>query len=204
MVISFALLGSLPVNADLQAVGLMKGMAILELNGQRLTLRKGESKQGVKLIESNSKQALVNYNGTEMTLSLGVSVASGYSAPIQDTVKLYRESNGHYFTQVKINGKAVNALVDTGATTIALSSKLAKQLGINYASGRKGKSSTAGGVVDSYLLRVDKVEVGAITKYGVKVSVIEGDFPDITLLGMSFLNLLSMKEDGGVLTLKDK
>jgi aspartyl protease family protein len=186
---------------NIQAVGLMQNMAILEVHGQRIVIRKGETKQGVKLIESDSKQAQVEYKGNKLTLSLGVSVTSQYAEPVREQIRLYRAKNGHYFSQVKINGKTVNTLLDTGATTVALSSDMAKQLGINYAKGKKGRSTTAGGIVTSYHLRADHIQIGGIKKYGVRLSVIEGRFPAIPLLGMSFLNQLSLNEDNGVLIL---
>lgn len=205
-VMSFALLMSSAciVNANIQAVGLMTNMAIIEVDGQRVTLRKGEVKQGVTLLESNSKEALVEYNGKRTRLSLGLSVASTYAKPATEEVRLYRENNGHYFARVKVNGKTIDALVDTGATNVAMSSDVAMKLGINYASGQKGQSSTAGGLVNSYSLRANHVQIGGIKKYGVMLTVIEGSFPEIPLLGMSFLNQMSMSEDGGVLTLTGK
>jgi aspartyl protease family protein len=201
-----ALLMGTTLNAlgNIQAVGLMQNMAILEVDGQRIVIRKGETKQGVKLIKSDSNQAQVEYKGKKLDLTLGLSVASSYTAPVSEQVRLYRANNGHYFTQVKINGKTVDTLVDTGATTVALSSDLARRLGINYAKGRKGQSSTAGGMVTSYHLRADHIQIGGIKKYGVPLSVIEGSFPEIPLLGMSFLNQLSLNEDNGVLTLTEK
>lgn len=190
--------------ANIQAVGLMPNMAILEVDGQRITLRSGQHKQGVKLISSNSKEAVIEYNGKKISLALGLSVASSYAEPVSEEVRLYRQNNGHYFAKIKINGKAINALVDTGATTVAISSAMATTLGINYASGKKGRSSTAGGIVNSYNLKANHIQLGGIKKYGVTLSVIEGNFPEIPLLGMSFLNQVSMKEERGVLTLTEQ
>jgi aspartyl protease family protein len=192
------------VFAGVQAVGLMPNMAIIEVDGQRVVIRKGETKQGVRLIESDSHHAKIEYNGKKLKLKLGSSIASRYTAPKIESVRLHRADNGHYFTQVKINGRTVNTLVDTGATTVAISSDLAKYLGINYAKGQKGRSSTASGIVTSYFLRADHIQIGTIKKYNVPLSVIEGSFPDIPLLGMSFLNQFGLNEKNGVLTLTDK
>jgi aspartyl protease family protein len=192
------------VLADMQAVGLMQGMAILEVEGQRVVIRNGQTKQGVTLISSDSKEAVVKYKGKQVALQLGLSVTSQYAEPVVESVRLYRADNGHYFTRAKINGKTIDTLVDTGATTVAMSSDVAAQLGIKYASGRKGTSSTAGGIVTSYSLRSNHIQVGSIKKYSVPITVIEGSFPEITLLGMSFLNRVGMSEESGVLTLSDK
>lgn len=204
MLATLLLTANMNVFAGVQAVGLMQGMAILEVDGERVVIRKGETKQGVKLVDSNSNQAQIEYNGKVLLLQLGSSIASSYTPPKTESVRLYRAENGHYFTQVKINGRTVNTLVDTGATTVAISSDVAKYLGINYAKGQKGKSSTANGIVTSYFLRANHIQIGSIKKYNVPLSVIEGSFPDIPLLGMSFLNQFGLNEDNGVLTLTDK
>lgn len=204
MLTTLFLIANMNVFASIQAVGLMQNMAIIEVDGQRIVIRKGETKQGVKLVDSNSNQAQIEYNGKKLTLKLGSSIASSYTPPKTESVRLYRADNGHYFTQVKINGRTMNTLVDTGATTVAISSDLAKYLGINYVKGQKGKSSTASGIVTSYLLRANHIQIGTIKKYNVPLSVIVGSFPDIPLLGMSFLNQFGLNENNGVLTLTDK
>ena len=188
---------------DIQAVGLMNGMAIIEYNGERLVLRNGQEKSGVKLIESNNSEAVVLFNGRREVLQLGLSVTSGYKAPTQEVVRLSRAENGHYFTDIKINGKTVPSLVDTGATNLAISGSLARKIGLNYAGGQKSRSSTAAGIVPTYVIKADKVQLGGITKYNVTVNVLEGDFPEVPLLGMSFLNQVKMREENGMLVLTD-
>jgi len=189
--------------SDLQAVGLMNGMAIVEYNGQRLVLREGVEQSGIELLSADSQEAVVLINGRKEVLKLGISVASGYKGPSQEVVRLSRAQNGHYFTEIKINGKTVPSLVDTGATNLAISGTLAKKIGLNFANGKKSRSSTAAGIVRSYVIRANKVQLGGITKYNVPVNVLEGDFPEIPLLGMSFLNQLQMREENGMLILTD-
>lgn len=189
--------------ADLQAVGLMNGMAIIEYKGQRLVLRDGQEKSGVKLVKADSAAAIVLVNGREEILQLGISVASGYKAPNKEVVRLSRAENGHYFSEIKINGRSVPSLVDTGATNLAISGSLAKKIGLNYANGQRSRSSTAAGIVRSYVVKADKVQLGGIVKYNVTVNVLEGDFPEIPLLGMSFLNQVNMREENGMLVLTD-
>jgi len=192
-----------PTQADVLAVGLMQGMAILEVDGKRVVIKAGQTRSGVKLIESNSRQAIIEMNGQQETLMLGVSLTGSYSEPTKSVVRLPRGENGHYFASARINGHSIRVLVDTGASFIGLSSQTAKKLGINYASGKRGRSSTANGIVKNYTLRLDHVQIGGIKLYGVMASVIEGDFPDIPLLGMSFLNKVKMNEEQGMLILTD-
>lgn len=194
---------SIPLWADLQAVGLMNGMAIVELNGQRLVLREGQEKSGVKLLQSDNREAKVMYQGREQRLQLGVSVTSSYKAPQKEEVRLSRSDNGHYLAKIKVNGHWIESLVDTGATTISINSNMAKRMGLNYASGRRARSSTAAGIVNVFVLSGNVVQLGGITRYNVPVTVHEGDFPSIALLGMSFLNQVSMREENGMLILTD-
>lgn len=190
-------------HGDLKAVGLMPGMAILELKGERLVLRQGQEKNGVKLIESSSQEALVEWQGEQQALTLGVSLTGSYKPPVQQEVRLMRHENGHYFTRVKVNGRWIEALVDTGATGISMNENVARSLGINWASGVQRRSSTAAGIVKIYVVGGNTIQVGDIVKYNLPVTVHKGNFPDITLLGMSFLNTVSMREENGVLILKD-
>ncbi len=189
--------------ADVLAVGLMQGMAILEVDGKRTVIKVGQTRSGVTLIESDSRQAIIEMNGKQETLLLGVSLTGSYTQPKNSVVRLPRGENGHYFASARINGHPIRVLVDTGASFIGMSSQTAKRLGINYASGRRGRSSTANGIVKNYILRLDQVQIGDIKLYGVMASVIEGKFPDIPLLGMSFLNKVKMHEDQGMLVLTD-
>ncbi len=196
-------LGLAQAQAGVLAVGLMQGMAILEVDGKRTVLKVGQTRSGVTLIESNSREAVIEMNGKQETLFLGVSLTGSYTQAKAAVVRLPRGENGHYFASARINGHPIRVLVDTGASFIGLSSQTAKKLGINYASGKRSRSSTANGIVKSYVLRLDQVQIGGIKLYGVMASVIEGNFPDIPLLGMSFLNKVKMHEDQGMLVLTD-
>jgi len=187
---------------QVKAVGLMPGTAILEINGQSRVLRQGNtSPEGVKLIQSNSREAIIEWKGRRHTLGLSASLAAGYAPPVKKDVRLSRQNDGHYWAQARLNGQSVKVLVDTGATTVAINSKLAAKLGIDYRRGRLGRSSTAGGIVRSWGIMMDSVQIGDITAHNVRASVIEGDFPTEPLLGMSFLQRLSMREEAGMLVL---
>lgn len=189
--------------ANIVAVGLMPGMAILEKDGQRLVIKAGQEKQGITLIRADSEQCLIEINGVRQTLLLGASLASGYTVTKGQEVRLQQDFGGHYYAQVKLNGRTVRMLVDTGATTVALSGDMARKLGIAYAKGRRMRSATAGGIVNSFLVHVNEMNLNGITRYNVPVSVIEGSHPDIPLLGMSFLGQLKIQQDNGELVISE-
>ena len=119
-------------------------------------------------------------------------------------VKVTRNSRNRYITYASINGRRITVLVDTGATIVAMSSVDAGKLGINYRRGVRSKVVTASGVASAYSLVLDTVALGNITVSGVQASVIEGEFPDTVLLGMSYLSEVDMQEKNGVMTLRRK
>src|SRR4051794_18436339 len=56
---------------------------------------------------------------------------NGGSSVSQDgSVELERSSDGHFYADVKINGAPVHMLIDTGATSIALSRSDASSAGV--------------------------------------------------------------------------
>ena len=61
-------------------------------------------------------------------------------------------------------------------------------------------TNTAGGPVEAFRVRLDRVSAGDIELTGVDAVVIERGL-HVTLLGMSFLNRLEMKRDGQTMTL---
>jgi len=66
------------------------------------------------------------------------------------------------------------------------------------------KTTTASGIVPAWSLSLTSVSVGEVELKLVNAVVIEGNFPDISLLGMSFLSRLKMQDDGLLLTLETK
>lgn len=189
--------------ANIVAVGLMPGMAILEKDGQRLVIKAGQEQQGITLIRADSEQCVIEINGTRQTLLLGASLASSYTVAQGKSVRLQQDFGGHYYARVKLNGRTVRMLVDTGATNVALSGNMARKLGIAYAKGQRMRSATAGGIVNSFLVRVNEMNLDGITRYNVPVSVIEGAHPDVPLLGMSFLGQLKIQQDNGELVISE-
>ncbi|HEY0337115.1 MAG TPA: TIGR02281 family clan AA aspartic protease [Burkholderiales bacterium] len=191
--------------ADIAVTALFNGKAVVVVDGGKpRTLALGESTpDGVKLVSANSESAVVEFNGQRQTLRLGQGTRVGASASTERSgqVTLTADARGHFVTTGAINGLSVRFLVDTGATSIALSTSEAKRLGINYLSGQRAYTSTANGTIPIYVLNLDSVRVGDITLNNVEAAVLDGAGLHIALLGMSFLNRMQMKRDGDTLTL---
>lgn len=200
---AFALvLSSVAGAVDVNVVGLFPGKALLEINkAPARMVSVGQKIKGVKLVEANSEGAVVEIDGKREKLLLGQSIAS--AGPVSELPKIIlpADSKGHFTTTGQMNGATTRFLVDTGATTIAMSTGEAKRLGISYINGRRGISNTANGQVAYYHITLNTVKVGDVTLHQVDAAVIDGEGMDITLLGMSFLNHLEMKRAGSTLTL---
>lgn len=184
-----------------QLFALFKDKAIILIDGARRVLARGQtSPEGLKLLATDTQRELaeVELNGRRETLRLGVVSSTGFGEA-KDTgrVTLYADGSGFFYSDGRINDIAVRFLVDTGANTIALNSRIAERLGLDYRrNGRRGVASTAGGLVPMYSIRLTSVTVGSITLHDIEAGIIEGDHPVDVLLGMSFLGRLDMRRDG--------
>ena len=114
------------------------------------------------------------------------------------------DSQSHYFTGGRINGRSVPMLVDTGATDIVLNSRQADALGIDYRDGAPGMVATASGMTTARQVELREVSVGDITLYGVRATIIDGEFPVQTLLGNSFLQRVDLRQEQGMLIMESK
>lgn len=187
-------------------VGLFKNTAIVVIDGTRRLLRSGDtSPEGVKLISATSSEAVLEIDGEQKHYGLGGQIGGSYARPEQAKVRIWPTPDRMYVVLGSINGFPVKFIVDTGATLVSLSGREAKRLGIDYrVVGTPGRSSTASGIEKIYVVNLDKVKVGDIEIRNVRGAVHDGDFPPATLLGMSFLSRLTMRQDGLVLELEKK
>lgn len=114
---------------------------------------------------------------------------------------LQRNRYGHYITSGLINGQEVTLLLDTGATYVAVPENMAEKLGLKKMA--RGQSSTANGIVDTYLTRIERLSIGSIEVYDVAASINPGMNHDTSiLLGMSVLKNIEFTQRGDQLTLK--
>jgi len=113
-------------------------------------------------------------------------------------ITLRRAYDGHFHWPGQVDGRAIDFLVDTGATRTALPGRLASQLGLQPE--RSVRSATAGGVVTGYEARVDLVLEGGVTVQRLRVTVL----PDLgsPLLGMDVLGRLHFSQQDGLLRIR--
>jgi aspartyl protease family protein len=114
-------------------------------------------------------------------------------------VSLKRDLAGHYRAEAYINGIKIPAMVDTGATDVAISQSLADKLGLHSIHGVR--TSTANGETVSYMTRLASVQLGGIVAHDVSASITPR-LGDEILLGMSFLNRMDVRLYQGTMTIR--
>lgn len=189
----------------ISVVGLFKDKAIVSIDGGRpLTVSVGQTLQGVKLLGADSDSALFDVDGKRRKLGMGQSFVGGTTAVNRPQVSLAADSRGHFVAAGSLEGYPVRFLVDTGATAIAIGAGDAKRLGLDYRkTGQAVRVGTAGGVMQAWRVTFNTVKVGGIAVHHVDGLVVESGL-NMPLLGMSFLNRMEMKRDGGVMTLTQR
>jgi aspartyl protease family protein len=196
-------LACLPAHAaDVAMIGVIGDKAaVLALDGGNpKTVKVGQTWNGIKVIEVKGDFATIEMDGERRILQRGMHYRAAAASSDRQSVTLAADPRGHFFTEGAVNGSPVRFLVDTGATAVALPASEARRLGVDYRKGQPGFTNTAGGVVQTFRVRFDRVQLGNIELSGVDGVVIERGL-DIALLGMSFLNRLEMKREGQTMTL---
>jgi aspartyl protease family protein len=205
-VVLFAGIASVAQAADVVVVGLFSGKAVVVVNGGApRTLSVGQATpEGVRLLSAKSDSAEFEIDGKRKVLSLGEGRYGRAAASTSPAAALYADGDGHFISDGTINGIRVRFVVDTGATAIAMNSREAGHLGINFRSGSRARASTANGTIVVYAVKLDTVRVGGIELHNVDAVVHDSNDPTIVLLGMSFLNRVDMRRDGTLMTLTQR
>lgn len=160
-------------------------------NNQRHTQSPQQQNRGTN---SGSRRGMPSYSGD------GAPEAADYyhNTSVGSEVHLKAGRNGHFYAPVRLNGREIRAVVDTGASSVALSYDDAQAAGIFVRdSDFTLKTYTANGIARSAPVMIDRIELDGIVVYNVRGTVAEPGRLHITLLGMSFLGKLSRFEMRG-------
>ncbi len=119
-------------------------------------------------------------------------------------VRIRKRLDGHFTAKVRVNGKPVSMIVDTGATSIVLTPEDAAKAGIDTkALTYKVPVLTANGQAMAARVRLNKVAIGPLDRDKVDALVAQPGALSQSLLGMSFLSRLRSYEfSGDFLTLR--
>jgi len=204
-----ALLCALATSAHAQSVafsGMLGDKALLIIDGHATGVAVGATVQGVKLVRLDATTALVEAGGKSQTLRLGgaalVAGDPGGSSS-GSRIVLPVGSGGHYSGLAAINGHPIPFVIDTGATTVAMSADTASALGLDPKSSTIAAAMTANGAVAVRTLTLDSIRVGDVTIYNVQAMVLPQALP-VVLLGNSFLSHFQMHNDSNSLVLEKK
>lgn len=108
------------------------------------------------------------------------------------TVMLDKALNGHFETRLLVDGKAIRAVVDTGASSTVLSAEDARSAGIDPNGLRYTiPISTANGITKAAGARVEELSIGGISRKDMPVLIAAPGTLGQSLLGMNFIGTLS-------------
>lgn len=196
-----------PVAADeVRVLALFTGKAMLQVGDKKKIVNAGETFEGVLLKSASGRGAVVVIDGESMKLDLiSRTVAGGFKKPTRDRATVYPDDVGMYYINGKINGRTSRFLIDTGATYVTISGNFALQMGLDYrATGKVELVETASGRVPAYRIRLENIAAGGIGLRNITAIVIEGNHPNVALLGNSFLSRTQMTRAGSALEIRKR
>jgi len=104
------------------------------------------------------------------------------------------KDDGHYWANANVDGTHVEFMVDTGASTVALTYRDAQRMGLRPEGlDYTWTIRTAGGEVKGASVRIDAIQIGSVEVSNVEAMILR-DGLDQSLLGMSFLSQLDSYE----------
>ena len=122
-------------------------------------------------------------------------------SPYKET-QLSRRSDGHFYATADVNGASITFLVDTGASTIALSEGDARAAGLQFSNAEfEPVARTANGIARGKAVTLPKVSIEGKDVTEVEAMIVEG--AEMSLLGQSYLSrLASVEMNRNVMTLR--
>jgi aspartyl protease family protein len=129
---------------------------------------------------------------TEQTKLVSTPIELDTSASSQNgKVIIPMAQNGHFVAEFKLNGRRIEAMVDTGATAVAINESVARQIGERLTNADFRYSvNTANGKAKAAVINIEDITIGRIRVSNVQAMVLEDGALDGVLIGMSFMNKL--------------
>jgi aspartyl protease family protein len=184
----------------------MGSKALLVVDGGApKALGAGETHQGVKLISVMGELAVVEIKGKRVNVRVGDAPVSQGAQPggaNGNKIVLPIGTGGHFFAQGLVNGKPIQFMLDTGATTVAIGQSDAQRMGIEYQKGLAVRMGTANGVAQGWKIKLSTVKIGDVEVYDVD-AIVGPDMP-FALLGNSFLGRFNMNKTIDLMVLEKR
>lgn len=119
-----------------------------------------------------------------------------------DTVRIRQSVDGHFWAMAQLNGVERRMLIDSGATSTAISETTAKAIGVTPRRVPPVMLSTANGTIQAARGRIETVRIGSLETRDLPV-VISPTFGELDVVGMNFLSRLgSWRVERGTLVLE--
>ncbi|MBF6631268.1 MAG: clan AA aspartic protease [Comamonas sp.] len=119
----------------------------------------------------------------------------------EGNLQLQRHRDGHFYADGSINGQPVRFMVDTGASSIAVSDALAQRAGLE--GGEVVQFRTANGTRMGRLVRAQSITVGPLQARNLTVGTgYTGSNEQDALLGQNFLRQFDVRIRDNVLELR--
>jgi aspartyl protease family protein len=124
---------------------------------------------------------------------------------VGDTLRVPMARDGHFWVRARINGHEQRFLIDSGATTTALSARAAAAADLTVESdGFPVLINTANGAVEAKRATIERLSLGPITSRKL-TAVVSPAFGEMNVLGMNFLSSLeSWRVEGRTLILQPR
>lgn len=190
--------------ARIVAVGLMIVLVASSLVGRRLKLKQTIQMVLIWIALFAAGFVLFLFRGeARVVWSRVLGEISGQQVEAGGRIlRVPMRDDGHFWVVGSVNGQRVEFMIDTGATTTALSADAAQLAGIDVSPNLQIPIETANGTIMASPVRIDDLEIGPIHQRRARATVSAAS-GDMNLLGMSFLaELKSWKVEGRTLLLE--
>lgn len=139
---------------------------------------------GVLYVALNNRQRVVELAGT-----LGERLGVAEQSVEGDTVRIRQSTDGHFWAVAKLNGIERRMLIDSGATSTAISEATAQAIGVTPRRVPPVLLTTANGTIEAARGRIETVRIGSLETRDLPV-VISPAFGEMDVVGMNFLSRL--------------
>lgn len=195
------------MNGD-QTAGLIAGLMCLILVGSSLLARRVPLAQSLKMALAwvaifGGVYVLFLFRGEAATVwsRAKVDLFGQQPAISGGTMQIAAREDGHYYVTGRINGHEAEFLIDSGATTTALTKATADAAGLIDDGMPPVPVSTANGLAWARTARIAELDIGDIKQRDARTTI--QDNMGTNLLGMSFLSeLKSWRVERGTLVLQ--
>lgn len=142
---------------------------------------------------------------TDLWARISDTIGGSDQSVVGDQVRIQMADDGHFWAWVDLNGVKRRMLIDSGATTTAISAGTAKAAGLDLEQSPFAiVLDTANGKVAAQRSSVASLTIGTITFRDLPV-VVSKSFGETDVIGMNFLSrLAAWRVERGVLILQPK